>query len=89
MGNSQSSTTNGQCPPNSTSPLWCQALCLCKEAPELLNDDRDSEWFGELPRGKKPRKKRKKKSRISHESSDVKKMPSLPEVRARCVVDEG
>ena len=63
MGNSQS---NQQACPN---PL-CRALCFGR-APEINDGD---EWFGDLPRDKK-----KKKKRFSSKRS-MKTMPILPEV---------
>ncbi len=68
MGNNQSTAQNTEC------PSFCKALCF--GSPPSNSDE--GEWFGELPREKKSKRKSSKGSRRAS------KLPSVPEESTTC-----
>jgi len=71
MGNSQS-TDDPPCPRN---PI-CKALCWSSSDPSLVAKLDEGEWFGELPRDKK---KRKRSKRNSTSAKNLSTLPTLLE----------
>lgn len=70
MGNNKSTAAQKECPSSS----FCKALCFGSPP----SDGDDGEWFGNLPKDKKNKKKRKSQKRVKSSRLPL-RLPSVPE----------